>query len=100
MAIFPARIDPNGRVIGSDRTIRLSLRNNDEAQFTSQGTSGPWTVVFTNTSPFSSATFTVPQSGNVRSGRPTVQPGPASYKYEVRNSEGRITDDPDILIDE
>src|SRR5262245_1348488 len=98
MAIKPARIDSDGKVITADRRIHLSKRFDDEIQWTSQGQSGPWTVVFTNVSPFSSTTFTVPVNGNVRSGLPVVEQSATEYKYDVREGD-RITDDPEVLIE-
>jgi hypothetical protein len=102
------RIGTDGKVINGDRRIRLSKVNQDQIQFSSQFNSGPWTVVFPdptpgpppyNGSPFSSATFAVPQTGFIASGPPVVSPSATEYKYEVRDSAGNLTDDPDIIID-
>jgi len=105
MAIFPVQISATGKVITNLRR-NLSKTANDEAQWTSSGNTGPWTVVFPptdsvyNGSPFGSAnSFTVPQNGNVKSGVPTVASGNTIYKYKVFDSGGNMTDDPDILVD-
>lgn len=104
MAIFPVQIDANGKVVTNIHR-NLSKTSNDEAQWTSQGNTGPWTIVFPpadatyNGSPFRASSFTVPQNGNVRSGVPTVPSGTTAYKYKVEDSNGNVTDDPDILVD-
>jgi hypothetical protein len=99
------RIDTSGKVIEGDRRIRISKYGQGQINWISQFNSGPWTVIFPAGpppyigSPFESSTFIVPQVGSVSSGSAIVLPGGAEYKYEVRNSAGEITDDPDVIID-
>jgi hypothetical protein len=70
---------------------------------------GPWTITFDKTStapstfqlqpgsPFNDATFTIQNGASGSSGlvraNATV---PGTYRYNVRNASGTITDDPDI----
>ena len=100
MAIKPARIDRDGKIITSDRLVNLSLGQNDEVEWTSVGNQGPWTIVFTAGSPFSTDRFPVPQRGQTRSGTPTVKADPnRRYKYQVQDENGAVKDDPDIEVD-
>jgi len=99
------RIGTDGKVIHSDRKVKLSKKQKDEVHFSSQANSGPWHVIFPAGpapyvgSPFGKDSFVVPKVGNVASGEVVVPPGTTEYKYEVRDSEGNLTDDPDVLID-
>jgi hypothetical protein len=102
------RIDNTGKVIEGDRRIRLSKIGNEQIHWSSQLASGPWTVIFPaptsgppaySGSPFSASTFTVPPIGSVASGEVVVSPSGTEYKYEVRDSQGTLTDDPDVLIE-
>jgi hypothetical protein len=106
MADHKIRIDNTGKIVNDDRSVKVKKKDQDQVTWDSQGNSGPWKIVFPpgpppyKGSPFPSPTFTVPRQGSVSSGQSNVPPSTASYKYEVRDGNDRITDDPDILIDE
>lgn len=91
------RIDKSGRVI--ERQVKVSKGGDDQIQWESQGNGGPWIVLFPAASPFESPAFIVPTQGYVMSGIPFVNHSTRAYKYEVRDGNGRLMDDPDVIVD-
>ena len=68
-----------------------------------QGGGGPWKITFDkdiNGSPFSETTYTVGPGGSAGStGGPIAGVVGRTYKYNVRNANNNITDDPDVDIE-
>jgi hypothetical protein len=95
------RIDKKGRAL--DHVVRLSKMDNDDLMWVALGNGGPWRITFDKgtESPFGAPTYDVPPGGFV-----TTTNGPKestrvgeTYRYNVKNASGEITNDPDIDID-
>ena len=111
------RIDRDGHVINQDYRVGLSKSGaNGKPQdviWIDTQNGGPWTITFDKTtstapntfpvqpgSPFSEPTFTVQNGASASSGlvrnNATV---PGTYRFNVRNAAGTITDDPDVDVE-
>jgi hypothetical protein len=98
------RIDARGYVVTSDRKIHVSKGKHEDVLWVATQNGGPWKITFDkdkNGSPFSESSYDV---GRGASGGSTGGPIEGSrqnmeYHYNVRDANGRVTDDPDIEID-
>lgn len=94
-------INPNGMIQDQDCRVRASKIAGDTVTWTSVGNAGPWTINFNNGTPFGSASITVTAGPNGTSGpqTPLADAALRKYTYQVKNSAGTITDDPDVIIE-
>ena len=95
------RIDAKGYVVTSDRKIHVSKGKHEDVLWIATQNGGPWKITFDkdkNGSPFSESSYDV---GRGASGGSTGGPvGPeGEYHYNVRDANGTVTDDPDVIID-
>jgi hypothetical protein len=98
------RIDEKGRAL--DHVVAVKKNDNENVIWVALDKGGPWKVTFDKAvtpagSPFTGASYTVPQGGTVR-----TEDGPVNgnvkqtFKYNVRNEKTNgITDDPDVDIE-
>jgi hypothetical protein len=86
-------------VVNQNARVGVNRPDNDTVTWNALGTAGPWTVVFLSASPFSAGTFVVPAGGTVSSGTANGSANLGKYRYQVQNSSGTVTDDPDIIIE-
>jgi len=93
------RIDLNGRIVNADRETHVTPSNAadgpDQVQWLRvKANTGTYTIRFAS-SPFQAGaqTITVPPSNPQ-----TVTQASGSYKYDVLNSSGNVTDDPHVII--
>jgi hypothetical protein len=98
-----ARIDPTGKVVASDRNVRVRKGQNEDVLWIALGNGGPWRITFdkgTN-SPFSQTEYFLARGEFVQTvGGPVNGAVSGNYKYNVREDRSRIiTDDPDVDID-
>jgi hypothetical protein len=102
------RIDKKGRAL--DHVVRVSKDYSENVIWVAHGNGGPWTITFDKTqgaiphttgSPYSQASYTVPQGGFVitSGGLDAKTVVGETYKYNVKRQDGVITDDPDIDVD-
>jgi hypothetical protein len=98
MPTYQVHIKSNGRIADKHCRKTISKSSGDRVRFMAVG-EGTWTIHFLDGSPFTKTTFEGISAGSsVDSGPPTGKTG-TTYKYEVRNAKGKVTDDPDILVD-
>src|SRR3954471_7476409 len=95
------KINPQGWIVNSDARTPASKAGGDTVTWRALGQGGPWRVVFFDSSPFASTTFIVPQGGTVSSGPITASPSafPFKFRYEVQDNDGKVIDDPDVIIE-
>ena len=104
------RISPTGQVI--DTPVKVSKKQNDDVLWIATGNGGPWTITFDKDSrepstysvapgsPFSESTYTIAQGGSHGSaGGPVNGSVGSTYRYNVRDATGKVTDDPDVDIE-
>jgi hypothetical protein len=105
------RIDAQGQVI--DRQVGVSKKGNEDATWIATQNGGPWTITFDKRgaggpskypieagSPFSESSYTVARGASGGSGNGPVKGTPGrTYRYNVKDETGKITDDPDIDVD-
>jgi hypothetical protein len=102
------RIDTKGRAL--DHVVHVSKAYSENVMWVAQGNGGPWTITFDKAqgaiphsagSPYSQTSYTVQQGAfGMTSGGPDAKTvAGQTYKYNVRNQDGVITDDPDIDIE-
>jgi hypothetical protein len=105
------RIDTRGRVL--DQVVRVSKGNSERVMWVALGNGGPWTITFDKPpassdrapfepgSPFDQVMYEVERgSFKITAYGPKADAREdKTYKYNVRNSDGKITDDPDIDIE-
>lgn len=96
-------IKENGRIADADCRKTLSKDAGDKVRFVTL-TGGPWTVFFPsssgyNGSPFDTDTYVVSVGSPVTTSAPTSGTAGVTYKYQVKNGSGSVTDDPDVLIE-
>ena len=96
--IFQVHIKSNGRIRDGHCRKSLSKSAGDGVRWIASD-GGPWTIRFVDGSPFRSSTFKNISPGNPAESGPAVGAVGKTYKYEVRNADGELTDDPDILIE-
>ena len=93
------RIGVGGRIVVPDRdthvTTSKAADGPDQVQWLRvSGVTGTYSIRFAS-SPFQpgAQTITVPPSSPQ-----TVTQGPGTYKYDVLDSNGNVTDDPNVII--
>ena len=111
MAQAAVRISATGQVI--DTPVKVSKRQNDDVLWVATENGGPWTITFDKTSgaapstfavapgsPFSESTYTVARGGSHGSiGGPINGYVGSTYRYNVRDANGNVTDDPDVDVE-
>ena len=110
------RISKNGKVQNPDYRVRVSKagQNNlpKDVLWIDVEHGGPWTITFDKTSsapstyqvqsgsPFTQPTFTVANGASASSGDVDINATVyRTYRFNVRNAAGAITDDPDVDVD-
>jgi hypothetical protein len=106
------RISGAGQVVTGDRVVAVRKGWNEDVLWIATEGGGPWTITFDKGtggsgtysseagSPFSANSYNVAQGGSGGSaGGPVNGTVRRTYKYNVRNASGTITDDPDIDVD-
>jgi hypothetical protein len=99
MAELTVKIKENGTVLVKDRTKKVSKLGKDDVKWVAAGKGGPWKVVFPNGSPFAADSFDVSPKNEGRSGDAINGDPGKSYKYDIQDQHGNVTEDPEILID-
>ena len=106
------RINTSGKVVTSDRAVPVSKSWKEDVLWVAQGGGGPWTITFGKSSadpskypvaagsPFSASTYTVAKGGSKGStGGPVNGMVGKTYRYKVKDANGKVTDDPDVDIE-
>jgi hypothetical protein len=107
------RINGTGQVVQADRRVHVSKPKQEDVLWIATQNGGPWTITFDKQatggdstypvaagSPFSQSSYTVAQgASNGSAGGPVNGTGGRTYRYNVKDQTGRITDDPDIDVD-
>jgi hypothetical protein len=95
------RIDAAGRVV--DRVVSVRKSRDEDVLWVAQSNGGPWKITFdkdASGSPFSETSYDVQRGGSGGStGGPVGGVVGRTYRYNVRDAAGTITDDPDIDIE-
>lgn len=109
MAHQTVNINSQGRVKNSDARVGVIQGSTDTVTWRTTPNDGPWTIVFDSAHnpskgyPLDRPSYTVPQTttgGSVTSGK--VDSGATKgqyYKYVVKDKNGNVVDDPDIVIE-
>ena len=98
------RIDKKGRALDHVTTVKKNDKEN--VTWVALGQGGPWYVTFDkppdgtfeNGSPFETDKYEVPPGGLVQTTDGPVK-GTGTYKYNVKDARGRVTDDPDVDVE-
>ena len=113
MATRIIRISREGKVYNQDYRVKVNKNNGDNVLFIDVENGGPWTIDFSpkssappstypvaSGSPFSQPSFTVDNGASQSSG-PVAATAQTqhTYRYNVKNAGGVITDDPDIDVE-
>jgi hypothetical protein len=95
------RILTDGTVKDGHRRVKVKKSPGEAILFIAKGNGGPWKVVFDKPegTPFSSASFDVPQGSFKSSGSPTAGIVGKRYRYSVYDARGNQKDDPDVDIE-
>lgn len=96
------RIDASGKVVNADRTVHTTKNpangGPDRVHFiVTPGNGGKFRVDFSaylQGSPFEQISVSVPNDGAQE-----VTGNEGTYKYDVYDSGGKLTDDPNVIID-
>jgi hypothetical protein len=88
-------------VVNANARVGLRKSMNDTIDFVALPNGGPWTITFLGPSPFASGTFVIPAGGSINSGPITYNAtsDPTKFRYQVEDSSGTITDDPDVIVE-
>jgi hypothetical protein len=104
-------IDASGQVFNTDRVVKVSKNGNEDVRWVAMSNGGPWAITFDKIlppstypvgpgSPFDKTEYTVPKAGSGSStGGPIAGLVGWTYKYNIRDDSGAITDDPDVDIE-
>ena len=107
------RINATGQVVAADRQIAVRKSGNEDVLWIATQNGGPWTITFDKGpgggqsnypveagSPFSENSYTIERGGSGGSAKGPVRGTERrTYRYNVKDATGRITDDPDIDVD-
>jgi hypothetical protein len=99
MATLQIKIKKNGRIVDNHCRKTLSKKANDSVRWIAMD-SGTFTVTFPDGSPFEESTFPDISQGNSVASGPVRGTKYQTYKYVVTDAKGKVTDDPDILVDD
>jgi hypothetical protein len=104
------RINRDGQVM--DTPVKVSKNKKDDVLWIAIEGGGPWTITFDKASaapstyalasgsPFSENTYTVAQGGSHGStGGPVNGFVGSTYRYNVRDANNTVTDDPDVDVE-
>ena len=94
-------IDPNGKVVPSDRVVKI--KKSEDVRWNAEGDGGPWIIAFDKDakgSPFSEDAYVIDKGSRkeTKGGAVKGKEG-LTYSYNVKNVKCETTDDPDIEIE-
>jgi hypothetical protein len=107
------RINRQGKVYNQDYRVRVKKSLNEDVLWIDVENGGPWTIEFgaksssapttytlASGSPFSQPSYTVDNGASKGStGGPVNGTVQRTYRYNVRNAAGEVTDDPDVDVE-
>ena len=106
------RINKAGQVVALDNPVKVSRKEKDDVLWVALEGGGPWTITFDKIndggpskypikagSPFGQSTYTTGNGGSGGSTGGPVGDERYTYRYNVRDANGRVTDDPDVDVD-
>ena len=108
------RISREGKIYNQDYRVRVNKNNNDDVLWIDVENGGPWTIVFDakSSSPprissqsraaalsASPVTQSTTEGSKGSTGGPVNGVPERTYRYNVKNAAGQITDDPDVDVE-